>query len=137
MLFRSKNTPFDFTEPHSIGERIEAEDTQIKYGGGYDHNFVLSDETNNALKQAATVVGDKSGVIMEVFTTEPGVQFYSGNFMNAENKLKSGASDEHRTAFCLETQHYPDSPNQKNFPTIRLNPGEEYHTMTEYRFSTK
>ncbi|MBG47429.1 MAG: galactose-1-epimerase [Pseudozobellia sp.] len=132
-----KNTPFDFIEPHRIGERIEAEDTQIKYGGGYDHNFVLSDETNNSLKQAATVVGDKSGVVMEVFTTEPGVQFYSGNFMNAENKLKSGARDEHRSAFCLETQHYPDSPNQKNFPTIRLNPGEEYHTMTEYRFSTK
>ncbi len=130
-------TPFDFTSAHTIGERISVDDQQLKFGLGYDHNYVLSGKKVNGMNHAATVVGDKSGIIMDVYTQEPGVQFYCGNFMNAGNILKSGAKDDFRTAFCLETQHFPDAPNQPNFPSIRLDPGETYHTVTEYRFSIK
>lgn len=129
-------TPFDFKDFHRIGERIEQEDPQLIYGGGYDHNFVLN-RSDEKLDLAATVVGDISGIIMKVYTTEPGLQFYSGNFMQSENLLKSGVKDDFRTAFCLETQHFPDSPNQESFPSIRLNPSERYLSTTVYEFSTK
>ena len=130
------STPFDFRKPHTIGERIKAINEQLEFGKGYDHNYVLNSD-ENGLHQAAKVVGDKSGVVMEVFTEEPGIQFYSGNFMASKNTLKSGAKDDFRTAFCLETQHFPDTPNQPGFPSIQLNPGEIYHTVTEYKFSVE
>ncbi|MBO0324123.1 galactose mutarotase [Muricauda sp. CAU 1633] len=130
------STPFDFRKPHTIGKRIKAANEQLGFGKGYDHNYVLNSDEIGLLR-AAKVVGDKSGVVMEVFTEEPGIQFYSGNFMASKNTLKSGAKDDFRTAFCLETQHFPDTPNQPEFPSIQLNPGATYHTVTEYRFSVE
>lgn len=129
-------TPFDFREPHTIGERIEAENEQLKNGDGYDHNFVLNGTKENGMNKAATFIGDKTGIIMEVFTEEPGVQFYSGNFMESQNTFKGGSKDDYRTAFALETQHFPDAPNQSNFPSIILEPGDEYNTVSIYKFST-
>jgi len=128
-------TPFDFTTPHTIGERVEADNEQLKFGGGYDHNFVLNGKKEKGMNYAAKVVGDKSGIVMNVYTQEPGIQFYCGNFMASENTLKSGAKDDFRTAFCLETQHFPDAPNQPDFPSIRLDPGEIYRTVSEYKFT--
>lgn len=130
-------TPFDFTATHTIGERVETDNEQLKFGGGYDHNFVLNGKKENGMNHAAKVIGEKSGIVMDVYTEEPGIQFYSGNFMASENALKSGAKDDFRTAFCLETQHFPDAPNQPDFPSIRLDPGATYHTVSEYRFSTR
>ena len=129
------DTPFDFTSKHTIGERIETENLQLTHGGGYDHNFVLNGTEENDMNHAATITGDVSEIIMDVFTTEPGVQFYSGNFMQGKNTFKAGAKDDYRTAFALETQHFPDAPNQPNFPSIVLNPGEIYTTVSEYKFS--
>ena len=128
-------TPFDFLSPHTIGERIEADNEQLKYGGGYDHNFVLNGTKVNGMNHAATVIGDKSGIVMDIYTVEPGVQFYSGNFMDSKNLLKSGVKDDYRTAFCLETQHFPDAPNQPNFPSITLKPEQKYQTVSVYKFS--
>jgi len=132
-----RGTPFDFTTSHAIGERVEADNEQLKIGGGYDHNFVLNDKKKNGMSHAAKVVGDKSGIVMHVYTQDPGLQFYCGNFMASDNTLKSGAKDDFRTAFCLETQHFPDAPNQPHFPSIRLNPEDTYHTISEYKFSIK
>lgn len=130
-----EGTPFDFTTPHTIGQRIETENIQLKNGMGYDHNFVLNGTHKGGMNYVAKVVGDKSGIVMDVISEEPGVQFYSGNFMEGKNQFKSGATDEFRTAFALETQHFPDAPNQSNFPQITLNPGEKYHTVSVYTFS--
>src|SRR5690625_2365739 len=132
-----QGTPFDFTTPHTIGERIEEDDIQLKNGGGYDHNFVIKDQPSDEMIHAASVTGELSGIVMDVYTEEPGMQFYTGNFMQGKNTFKSGAKDEYRTAFCIETQHFPDSPNQPNFPSIRLDPDKKYHTVTVYRFSSK
>jgi aldose 1-epimerase len=132
-----ENTPFDFTSPHTIGERIDSDNEQLKFGGGYDHNYVLGSKRANGMNHAAKVIGDQSGIVMEVFTEEPGVQFYTGNFMNSENTLKSGAKDAKRTAFCLETQHFPNAPNHPEFPSIELQPGDTYSTVTEYTFSVR
>jgi len=129
-----EGTPFDFRQPQAIGSRIEADHQQLKYGKGYDHNFVLNENKSAGLNHAATVVGDKSDIVMHVFTQEPGVQFYGGNFMDGKNTFKSGAKDGFRTAFCLETQHFPDSPNQPSFPSTVLEPGQTYRTKTVYRF---
>jgi aldose 1-epimerase len=131
-----KGTPFDFTSPHAIGERVNADNEQMKFGGGYDHNWVL-DNQDGDLALAATAYEPTSGRFMEVWTEEPGVQFYCGNFLNGSNIGKSGKPYNFRNGFCLETQHYPDSPNQKSFPSIILKPGEEYKTTTIYRFSTR
>ncbi len=128
------NTPFDFTKQTVIGSRINKDNEQLKNGKGYDHNFVINGAAD-AVKFTARAVGNETGITMEVFTREPGVQFYTGNFMKGENQIKGGYMDDYRTAFCLETQHYPDSPNQPNFPSTVLNPGEVYHTETLYRFS--
>lgn len=136
-LDKVAGTPFDFTTFHTIGERVEANNEQLKNGKGYDHNFALNRSAGNGLQKAATVVGDKSGIVMDVYTQEPGLQFYSGNFMQGKNTFKSGAKDDFRTAFAMETQHYPDAPNQKSFPSILLEPGATYHTVSEYRFSTE
>jgi aldose 1-epimerase len=126
-----KGTPFDFSRPVAIGRRIDDNNQQLKFGKGYDHNYVLN---GKGFKPAAKVAGDESGIIMEVFTEEPGLQFYSGNFMMGKNKLRKG-QDDFRTAFCLETQHFPDSPNQPSFPSTELKPGEKYHTVSVYKFS--
>src|SRR5690606_6902795 len=132
-----KGTPFDFTSPHAIGERIEVQNTQLKNGMGYDHNFVLNGTQKSGMNHVATIVGDKSKIMMDVTSQEPGVQFYSGNFMEGKNQFKSGVMDNFRTAFALETQHFPDAPNQPDFPSITLNPGEEYQTTSVYTFSIK
>lgn len=130
-------TPFDFTTAHTIGERIETENDQLKFGKGYDHNYVLNDIKSDKMIHAASVLGDKSGIVMDVYTLEPGLQFYSGNFMQSKNTLKSGCKDDFRTSFALETQHFPDAPNHSNFASITLKPGKKYHTVSEYRFSVK
>lgn len=130
-----KGTPFDFTKTTRIGARINnTEDPQIKFGGGYDHNFVLN-RTGPGLSLAAKVTEPKSGRVMEVLTTEPGVQFYTGNVLDGTIVGKGGSVYKHRFAFCLETQHYPDSPNKPEFPTTILKPGQQYKTTTVYRFS--
>lgn len=130
-----EGTPFDFRSPHLVGERIGAEDEQLKYGKGYDHNFVLNKD-GNELSLAARVVEPVSGRVMEVWTTEPGLQFYSGNFLTKEEVGKKGHVYDFRTAFCLEAQHFPDSPNQPTFPSTVLKPGETYRQQTIYWFST-
>jgi len=131
-----ERTPFDFRTPHPIGERIDAVEEQINYGGGYDHNFVLNGETGE-LKLAARVVEPSTGRMMEVWTEEPGVQFYTGNFLDGTITGKGGIVYNRRHGFCLETQHYPDSPNKPDFPSTLLRPGEEYHTTTTYKFSVE
>ncbi len=126
-------TPFDFRQPVAIGAHIDQADEQLQRGGGYDHNFVLN-RAGDGLSPVAKVVDPKTGRVLEVFTTEPGVQFYSGNFI-AELKGKGGRMYGKRSGFCLETQHYPDSPNKPSFPTTALKPGQRYHTTTIHKFS--
>jgi aldose 1-epimerase len=126
-------TPFDFRTPMSIGARIQAADPQIALGGGYDHNFVL-DSQDGSLALAAVVTEPKSGRVMEVWTQEPGVQFYTGNFLDGSVKGKGGRAYGRHAAFCLETQHFPDSPNRASFPSTVLKPGGRYSTTTVYRF---
>jgi aldose 1-epimerase len=139
-------TPFDFRQPTSIGARINDDNQQLKYGKGYDHNFVLNPvkggsgdtgKQKEELNLAATVVGDQSGIQLDVYTLEPAIQFYGGNFMKGANPIKGGKKDDYRTAFCLETQHYPDSPNEPSFPSTLLTPGKTYQTTTVYKFSVK
>lgn len=132
-----EGTPFDFRKATKIGARIEEADTQLKHGKGYDHNFVLAEKKQKDLRFAGSLRGDQSGIFMEIFTMEPGMQFYSGNFMEGRNTFKSGAKDSFRTALALETQHFPDSPNQPTFPSTVLRPGETYQTTSVYRFSVK
>ena len=128
-----KGTPFDFSTPTAIGKRIGDDNQQLKNGKGYDHNYVLNKHDINT--PIATITGDKTGIKMEVFTEEPGIQFYSGNFMQSKNVMKRGLKDDPRTAFALETQHFPDSPNQPNFPSTELKPGQVYKTQSLYKFS--
>ena len=138
------STPFDFTSPTSIGSRIAVQDEQLARGLGYDHNFVLqrddpgvsisADGALSPMVAAARVVEPGSGRVLEVETTEPGLQFYSGNFLDGTITGKGGAVYEHRSGFCLESQHYPDSPNQPAFPPTILRPGEQYRSRTIYRF---
>lgn len=127
-----KNTPFDFTEPTPIGKHVNEDNQQIKYGFGYDHNFVLN---GTRLKVAAVITEPNSGRKMEVITNEPGLQFYGGNFLDGKDIGKWGLPYNYRTAFCLETQHFPDSPNQELFPSTVLNIGETYRSTCIYRFS--
>ncbi|MFC2084745.1 aldose epimerase family protein [Bacteroidota bacterium] len=131
-----KNTPMDFTKSHSIGDRINEENEQLKYGLGYDHNWIVKDEGKD-LKLAGTLYEPKSGRFMEIYTTEPGIQFYSGNFMDGSHSGHNGIVYNYRYAMCLETQHYPDSPNHNNFPSTVLKPGEIYESTTIYKFSSK
>jgi len=130
-----QNTPFDFRKATAIGSRIGEGEPQLLNGKGYDHNFVLNKHTLQT--PIATVTGDKSGIIMQIFTEEPGIQFYSGNFMKGDFDFKGGKKDEFRSALALETQHYPDSPNKPAFPTTVLKPGDTYKTTTIYKFSVK
>lgn len=128
-----KGTPLDFTTPHTIGERI----AQLKPNpGGYDHNFVLNSE-GKTLALAARVYDPKTGRVMEVLTTEPGVQFYTGNFLDGTIKGKGGATYPRHAAFCLETQHFPDSVHHANFPSAILRPGRTYNHTTIFKFSAK
>jgi aldose 1-epimerase len=129
-------TPFDFQKPTTIGARVEQDDEQLKFGRGYDHNWVL-DHQGNDLELAATVYEATSGRFMEVLTTEPGLQFYCGNLLGGTKKGKGSTVYQPRTGFCLETQHFPDSPNHPVFPTTELRPGQKYTQTTVYRFSTK
>jgi aldose 1-epimerase len=130
-------TPFDFRKPAAIGARINADDEQITLGGGYDHNFVLRRKMGDPISLAARVVEAASGRILEVWTTEPGMQFYTGNFLDGSAHGKGGVPYTKRMAFCLETQHFPDSPNHPKFPSTELKPGERYHTTTIYKFSVE
>ena len=127
-------TPFDFTAPTPIGTRIDGDHDQLRNGGGYDHNFVL-DRDGPGLIHAARAADPTSGRVMDVYTTEPGLQFYSGNFLDGSITGKAGRVYGHRHGFCLETQHYPDSPNQPGFPSTILRPGEEYRSRTVFAFS--
>ena len=129
-------TPFDFRKPMAPGARIKQADEQLKRGNGYDHNWVLN-RTGKGLELAGRVEETTTGRVLEVFTDQPGVQFYTGNFLNGSVKGKGGKPMNQRTALCLETQHYPDSPNKPTFPTTTLKPGEKYDTTTEFRFSVK
>lgn len=132
-----KGTPFDFLQPTEIGSRIDdPKDEQIKFGGGYDHCWVLN-ESGDSLRLASTAYEPTSGRYLETFTTEPGVQFYTGNFLNGSITGKNGVVYGKRSGFCFETEHFPDSPNQPSFPSVVLRPGETYKTKTVYKFSTK
>ncbi|MDB2521059.1 galactose mutarotase [Flavobacteriaceae bacterium] len=132
-----EGSPFDFRRAKTIGQDLnqQATDTQLRYGGGYDHNFVLNKVAEGNLDLAARVVDPKSGRQMDVYTEEPGIQFYGGNFMDGGDIGKYGNPFDYRGSFALETQHYPDSPNQDNFPNTILQPGETYQTQSIYRFS--
>lgn len=128
-------TPFDFRESTVIGKRINEDNLQLKYGGGYDHNWILNRTGNSKdLILAASVYDPKSGRKMDVLTTEPGIQMYTGNFLDGTLIGKSGKKYKKRSGFCLETQHYPDSPNKTDFPTTTLEPGQMYFTTTIYKF---
>ena len=130
------DTPFDFRKGAPIGARIDADHPQIKNGKGYDHNFVLN-RKGSGLQRAARVLEPKSGRTLEVRTTEPGVQFYTGNFLDGTIKGKAGRVYNHRNGFCLETQHFPDSPNKPAFPSTILKPGQEYKTRTVFTFGVQ
>lgn len=125
-----KGSPFDFRKETTIGSRLKEKNKQLDFGKGYDHNFVLN---GKGWQRAATIIGDKSGIMMSIWTTEPGLQFYGGNFMQRKNKMRKGM-DDFRTAFALETQHFPDSPNQPSFPSTVLKPGGRYTSTSVYRF---
>ena len=129
-------TPFDFLKPTPIGERIDQDNEQLKIAGGYDHNFVLNG-TGKGLHEAAKVVDPAGGRTLTVTTTEPGVQFYSGNFLDGSKTGAAGNAYTKHAGFCLETQHFPDSPNQPSFPTTTLNPGQTLHSETVFTFGVQ
>jgi aldose 1-epimerase len=132
-----RGTPFDFRKPTAIGARINQDHEQLKFGKGYDHNWVLEKTEKRGLQLAAEVFEPSSGRVLEVLTTEPGIQFYSGNFLDGTAKGKGGQLYAHRTGLCLETQHFPDSPNLPKFPSTVLRPGEAYRSATVLRFSVR
>lgn len=130
------STPFDFQKSTRIGDRIDADDEQIRFGKGYDHNWVLDSQTGK-VAEAAEVYEPTSGRVLRVYTTQPGVQFYSGNFLDGTLKGKGGVTYVHRGGLCLETQHFPDSPNHPEFPSTELKPGQRFHSTTMFSFSTR
>jgi aldose 1-epimerase len=129
-----KGTPFDFTKSEAIGARIGQSDEQLQFGKGYDHNWVLN---GSGMRTVAEVYEPKTGRVMDVLTDQPALQFYTGNFLDGTIHGMGGKAYPQRSAFCMETQHYPDSPNQPKFPTTELKPGQTYHTVTVYRFSAR
>lgn len=131
-----KGTPFDFLQPHPIGARIEANDEQLKLGKGYDHNWVL-DSQSGSLAKAAEVYESTTGRVLEVWTTQPGIQFYSGNFLDGKLTGRGGHVYQKHQGLCLETQHFPDSPNHPAFPTTELKPGQTFHATTMWKFGTR
>jgi aldose 1-epimerase len=132
-----KGTPFDFTKPTTIGARIHQDDPQLKLGKGYDHNWVLSAQEKGKPALAAEAYEPKTGRVLQVLTTEPGVQFYSGNFLDGTIQGKGGKVYNHRYGFCLETQHFPDSPNHSAFPSTVLKPGQKYSSTTVFKFTVR
>jgi aldose 1-epimerase len=134
-----QGTPFDFRRPRTPGERITQPDEQLKLGKGYDHNWLLNRPQMNPgmLSLGARVEDTVSGRVMEIYTDQPGIQFYTGNFLDGTDKGKGGKIYNQHAGFCFETQHYPDSPNQAKFPSTELKPDQKYDTITEFRFSTK
>ena len=132
-----RGTSFDFLKAFAIGARIDQDEQQLKFGKGYDHNWVLDNKTPGSLFAAAEAYDSQSGRVMEVSTTEPGLQFYTGNFLDGTVQGKDGKVYVRRGAFCLETQHFPDSPNHPEFPTTVLKPGQQFHSTTIYKFSTR
>jgi aldose 1-epimerase len=130
-------TPFDFRTPTALGARVDAADEQLEFAGGYDHNWVLDRGPDAGPATAAIAYEPVSGRRLEVLTTEPGVQLYVGNHLNGSLVGKSGRPYARRGAFCLETQHYPDSPNKPEFPSVVLRPGETYSTTTVFRLSAE
>ena len=134
-LRRVNRTPFDFTRAEAIGSRINQDDLQLKFGMGYDHNWVLNRSLDGGLSPAAKLTEPQSGRTMEIFTTEPGIQFYSGNFLDGSVRGKGATAYGRRSGLCLETQHFPDSPNQANFPSTVLRAGERYESTTVFKFS--
>src|SRR6202167_1600168 len=131
-----ESTPFDFRNATAVGARINGNDEQLHLGHGYDHNWVL-DSGGGKLTEAAEVFDPSSGRVLKVLTDQPGIQFYTGNFLDGSIKGKGGKPDEHRSALCLETQHFPDSPNHPDFQTTELKPGQRYHTVTVFSFSAR
>jgi aldose 1-epimerase len=131
-----QGTPFDFLQSTEIGKRINEDNEQLKRAKGYDHNWVLDHESGK-LALAAELFERSTGRVLEVWTDQPGIQFYSGNFLDGTLKGKHGKVYGHRSGLCLETQHFPDSPNHPNFPSTELKPGQKYHTITEWHFSTR
>lgn len=129
-----RGTPFDFRKPVRIGPKIDTTNLQIKYANGFDHNFVLNGE---GMKLAATAFSPKSGITMKTYTTEPGMQFFTGNGFNGRDKDRNGRPILFRDAFCFETQHFPDSPNQPNFPSTIIVPGKNFRSATVYKFTWK
>ena len=132
-----KGTPMDFQTSKPIGRDISIDDPQLSFGLGFDHNWVLNKSDENTINVAATVYSPKTGKFINVYTDQPGIQFYTGNFLDGSIKGKNGTFYNHRNAFCLETQHFPNSPNQHNFPTTELRPGEQYKTTTIFEFGIK
>lgn len=131
-----EGTPMDFREPKPIGKQINEKFEQFEFGKGYDHNWVVNSSVDG-LKFAAKVIEPKSGRTLEVYTNEPGLQFYGGNFLNGSDTGKEGKVYSYRSAFCLETQHFPDSPNQPGFPSVILKPGEKYKSVCVYKFGVE
>ncbi|WP_299781822.1 aldose epimerase family protein [uncultured Formosa sp.] len=131
-----EGTPFDFRKPNTIGKDINLENEQLSLGKGYDHCWVLNGE-KDTMRKVASAYDKSSGRFMEIYTEEPGIQFYTGNFLDSTLPMPKGGTYGHRTGFCLETQQYPDAPNQKDFPSVVLNPGEMYATKTLFKFSVK
>ena len=129
-------TPFDFREYKAVGDDINLQDTQLTYGNGYDHCWVLNNQ-NEGVRFVASAFDPLSGRLLEVLSDQPGIQFYSGNFLDGTLKSREGGNYGFRSGFCLETQHYPNSPNQQSFPSVILNPGEKYDTETIFKFSTR
>jgi aldose 1-epimerase len=129
-------TPFDFTRPAAIGARIDQDDEQLKFGRGYDHNFVLT-KKGKSLTLAARAFEPTTGRVMEVLTTEPGMQLYTGNFLDGSITGKDGKVYNQHYGFCLEAQHFPDSPNKPAFPSVVLAPGQRYTQTTIYKFAAK
>ncbi|MBN1652351.1 MAG: galactose mutarotase [Deltaproteobacteria bacterium] len=132
-----QGTPFDFSEPTAIGARIDDPDTVLQYGPGYDHNWVINQEKPGELTLHARVYESTSGRVLEVLSTEPGLQFYAGNFLDGSITGKAGKVYQRRSGFAMEPQHYPDSPNKPEFPSVTLRPGETYKNTIIYKFSTK
>jgi aldose 1-epimerase len=132
-----KGTPMDFSVPALVGARVNDEYDQLNYGKGYDHNWVLNNYKEDNIRKIAAVYHKGSGRYMEVFSDQPGVQFYCGNFLNGSLKGKDGINYQHRTGLCLEAQHFPDSPNHPEFPSVILRPGEVYRQTTIYKLSIK
>lgn len=130
------NTPFDFRVAKTVGQDIEVKDDQLKKGLGYDHCWVLNKQ-NEGIRLVSTAYHKESGRLLEIFSNEPGIQLYTGNFLDGTLPSKQGGTYGYRTGFCLETQHYPDAPNQKDFPSVVLNPGEKYESKTSFKFSVK